>query len=76
MKPHHQPFPLGEGPVGTKSYLDACATIASQHGGVFGPDTPVGWPNRIGILSGCAWLMIISWQALFLKQLCPDNTKA
>lgn len=38
-------------------------TIAVRHGGVFGPDTPVGWPNRIGILCGCAWLMIVSWRA-------------
>jgi len=39
------------------------AMITAQHNGVFGPDTPVGWPNRIGILSGCAWLAIIAWQA-------------
>ena len=39
------------------------ATIAARHNGVFGPDTPVGWPNRIGILSGCAWLLIIAWHA-------------
>ena len=37
--------------------------IATQCQGHFGPDTPVGWPNRIGILSGCVWLAIISSQA-------------
>lgn len=41
----------------------AIVAIATQHGGVFGPNTTVGWPNRIGILSGCAWLMIVSWRA-------------
>jgi Protein of unknown function (DUF998) len=41
----------------------ATVTIVSQNGGVFGPDAPVGWPNRLGILSGCAWLMIVSWRA-------------
>lgn len=51
------------------------ATIASQHGGVFGPDTPIGWPNRLGILSGCAWLMIVSWQAMSLKHLSPENSR-
>ena len=37
--------------------------IAVRQDGVFGPDTSVGWPNRIGIVSGCAWLLIISWHA-------------
>lgn len=37
--------------------------IAAQHDGKFGPDTPVGWPNRIGILSGCVWLAIVAWKA-------------
>lgn len=46
-------------------------TIASQHGGIFGPDTPVGWPNRLGILSGCAWLMIVSWHATGAKYQRP-----
>ena len=39
------------------------AMLTARNNGVFGPDTPVGWPNRIGILSGCAWLAIIAWQA-------------
>lgn len=39
------------------------ATLAARSGGVFGPDVPVGWPNRIGILSGCAWLLIVGSEA-------------
>lgn len=39
------------------------AAIATRHQGTFGPDTPVGWPNRIGILGGCAWLAIIAWHS-------------
>lgn len=39
------------------------ATLAARSGGVFGPGVPVGWPNRIGILSGCAWLLIVGSQA-------------
>jgi hypothetical protein len=50
--------------------------IASQHGGVFGPDTPVGWPNRLGILSGCAWLMIVSWQATGARFKSRSHTEA
>lgn len=34
--------------------------MAARYEGVFSPDTPVGWPNRLGILSGCVWLAIIS----------------
>jgi len=39
------------------------ATLAARCGGAFGPDVPVGWPNRIGILSGCAWLLIVAGEA-------------
>lgn len=39
------------------------ASLAARSGGVFGPDVPVGWPNRIGILSGCAWLLIVAGEA-------------
>ena len=39
------------------------AVLAVRHDGVFGPDVPVGWPNRLGILAGCAWLMLVGWQA-------------
>ena len=49
-------------------------TIAAQHGGVFGPDTPVGWPNRLGILSGCVWLMMVSWLAKDTKCHSPDHS--
>ena len=39
------------------------SALTAQHNGVFSPETPIGWPNRVGILSGCAWLAIIAWQA-------------
>ena len=39
------------------------ATLVGRSGGTFGPDVPVGWPNRIGILAGCAWLAIVARQA-------------
>ena len=49
------------------------STIAARHDGIFGPDTPVGWPNRIGILSGCLWIVIVSRQA---ARLDPPNTES
>ncbi len=39
------------------------ATLTARSGGVFGPDVPAGWPNRIGILAGCTWLAIVARQA-------------
>lgn len=50
--------------------------IASQHGGVFSPETPVGWPNRFGILCGCAWLMIISRCAIHLTGRMSTSERA
>ncbi|MFM7249795.1 MAG: hypothetical protein ACKO5R_07855 [Planctomycetaceae bacterium] len=44
------------------------ATLAARSGGVFGPDVPVGWPNRVGILSGCVWLVIVARDARRLGQ--------
>jgi len=42
------------------------AALTACTGGVFGPDVPVGWPNRIGILAGCAWLLIVAREARHL----------
>ena len=39
------------------------ATLSTRHNGVFSPDSPIGWPNRVGILAGCAWLAIVAWQS-------------
>lgn len=36
------------------------ASLAANSGGVFGPETPIGWPNRIGILGACIWLAMIT----------------
>ena len=45
----------------------AIATLVGRSGGTFGPDVPVGWPNRIGILAGCTWLVIVARQAWRLE---------
>lgn len=50
--------------------------IATQHQGVFGPDTPVGWLNRIGILGGCTWLLIIARQSERLARPSPGSLEA
>src|ERR671910_539948 len=38
--------------------------MVSQSGGKFGPDVPVGWPNRFEIASYSVWLMVVAWQAI------------
>jgi hypothetical protein len=35
----------------------------SRNGGKFGPGAPVGWPNRLLVLSYCAWLMAVAGSA-------------
>jgi hypothetical protein len=39
------------------------ATLSARYNGVFSPDSPIGWPNRVGILAGCAWLASVAWQS-------------
>ena len=53
------------------------ATLTTQANGVFSPETPSGWPNRVGILSGCAWLAIVAWQSRQIgTQIVPPTTAA
>jgi hypothetical protein len=35
----------------------------SRSGGEFGPDVPIGWPNRLLMLAYGAWLMVVAWRA-------------
>jgi len=47
------------------------AALAAKSRGIFGPDTPVGWPNRIGILAGCLWIIIIARQVRLSAKVDP-----
>jgi hypothetical protein len=42
--------------------------IASKHQGVFGPTTPIGWPNRIGIIAACVWILIVALKANQIRE--------
>lgn len=35
--------------------------------GTFGPDMPIGWPNRFMIVAYSVWLMVVAWRALRLS---------
>lgn len=38
--------------------------LMSESEGTFGPNVPVGWPNRLEILGYTVWMMVVSRQAL------------
>lgn len=38
--------------------------LMSESEGTFGPNVPVGWPNRLEILGYTAWMMVVSRLAL------------
>lgn len=40
----------------------------SQSGGEFGPDVPIGWPNRLLMLAYGGWLMVVAWRAAQLQR--------
>jgi len=53
------------------------ATLTAQANGVYSPATPIGWPNRVGILSGCAWLAIVAGQSRnIMARVAPPTTPA
>lgn len=35
--------------------------------GKFGPDTLIGWPNRLLVIAYCGWLMTVAWYAMRLN---------
>jgi hypothetical protein len=35
--------------------------------GKFGPDVPIGWPNRILVVAYCVWVMVVAWKAAGLS---------
>ncbi len=49
----------------------ACTVIMlGKTEGKFGPDTLIGWPNRLLVIAYCAWLMTVAWHArrIYCKQ--------
>jgi hypothetical protein len=48
--------------------------MVSRSGGEFGPNVPVGWPNRIEIVVYSVWLMVVARQAMHLRRRNPETT--
>lgn len=66
--------------AGTIAFIGALATLVPPDGR-FGPDVPVGWPNRLEVLTTTLWLMTVAWhvaQGLAVPNTSqrPDNTPA
>jgi hypothetical protein len=36
--------------------------------GTPGPEAPVGWPNRLLMITYCIWLIVFAWQALRVRK--------
>lgn len=54
--------------LGFLTSLVSLGVMLSRSGGTFGPDVPVGWPNRIEIMSYSIWLMVVAWCAAKLRR--------
>jgi Protein of unknown function (DUF998) len=44
-------------------FIGTTAILLSLRGG-FGPDVPIGWPNRLLMVAYCAWLITVAWSTL------------
>lgn len=53
--------------IGNVSSIIMSVMIAQAHN-QFGPNLPVGWPNRILIVAYAAWMMALAWRVLRLRR--------
>jgi hypothetical protein len=47
--------------LGLAIFIASLSVMLPRNGGHVGPETLVGWPNRIMILAQCAWLISLAW---------------
>jgi hypothetical protein len=60
--------------VGTLVFIGALSMLVPPSG-TFGPDVPVGWPNRLEALAMSVWLMTVAWYAAaFARGLTAPGT--
>lgn len=53
---------------GLLAFILSVALLLPQGNGGFGPDVPIGWPNRLLVLAYSVWLMVVAWQAIQLRR--------
>lgn len=63
--------------VGTLAFIGALAVLVPPSGR-FGPDVPVGWPNRMEALAMSIWLLTVAWHAAALARgrMAHDTTQS
>ena len=59
--------------IGTVLFLASLARMLPAHGGAFGPDVLIGLPNRLMIITHCAWLMLAAAYLLRLPVSPPTS---
>jgi hypothetical protein len=50
--------------VGAVVSIVSLGVLLSRSGGTFGPDVPVGWPNRFELATYCVWFLVVARTAL------------
>jgi hypothetical protein len=60
--------------IGLLVFALSVALLLPQGNGGFGPDVPIGWPNRLLVLAYSVWLMAVAWHALRLSRRDPKPT--
>jgi hypothetical protein len=49
--------------IGLAIFIVSMARMLPPPGTMIGPDVLVGWPNRILVLTHCAWILPVAWRA-------------
>jgi hypothetical protein len=54
--------------IGTIVSIVALGILLSRSGGTFGPDVPVGWPNRFELATYGLWFLTVARRSLSIEQ--------
>lgn len=54
--------------IGLLVFIVSTSIMLPQNDGKFGPEVLIGWPNRLLVVTYCAWLMTVAWRAIRLGQ--------
>jgi Protein of unknown function (DUF998) len=53
--------------IGVLGFVLSVAFLLPRGGGEFGPDVPIGLPNRFLIVAYSVWLMMVAWQVIRVR---------
>lgn len=55
--------------AGLSVFALSMAVVLPQSGGQTGPDVPIGWLNRLFLVTQCVWQMTVAWHAIQVRRL-------